>query len=385
MAISPEPHRQPSLRRIPALDGLRGIAIVLVLFHHLFVYEPTGPAGARVAVVAEFASHGVDLFFVLSGFLIARQLAALGSMPGFAARFWLHRAAKIVPLYLLVVFCVFVPLKGLLAFSGHIEKLGWLLPARQNWPWYVFFASNVRNAIDARFTNPALDVCWSLGIEVQFYILAFALARFVAPRQWPRIALACTFAAVAFRVGELRLGANWLQVLVLTPGRLDAFSIGAIAALAPSWLARLPAFIPYVVLCLPLFTAWSRMGEAVEIGGYTAVALAAGMFVERAARSAPGAKPNAVLGGTALVFMGRISYSIYLVHLPIRAAMRDMLLPHVRSLSTPGDWIAQAAYTLGTGATCIALGWLTWKYIEEPARRAVIALGTRAPSTVGST
>ena len=110
MAISPEPHRQPSLRRIPALDGLRGIAIVLVLFHHLFVYEPTGPAGARVAVVAEFASHGVDLFFVLSGFLIARQLAALGSMPGFAARFWLHRAAKIVPLYLLVVFCVFVPL-----------------------------------------------------------------------------------------------------------------------------------------------------------------------------------------------------------------------------------------------------------------------------------
>lgn len=364
-----------SSRRLPALDGLRGIAILLVLFHHLFVYEPAGWAGDRLAVLAEFASHGVDLFFALSGFLIARQLATLGTTPGFAGRFWLHRAAKIVPLYFLVVFLVFGPLRAVLVLSGHQEKLSWLMAARQNWPWYLFFVSNVRNAIDARFTNPALDVCWSLGIEVQFYILAFVVARFVAPAKWARMALAGVALAIAFRGTEVWLGAAWVQILVLTPGRMDAFALGIIAAMAPSWLARFPGPIPYLILCLPLVTPWSRANASVEIAGYTAVALAAGIFVERAARPSIGTQPGSFLTGRALSLLGRISYSIYLIHLPIRAALRDILLPHVRTLDSPKAWLMQSAYTLGTGAICILLGWVTWRYFEDPARKAVLRLG----------
>jgi peptidoglycan/LPS O-acetylase OafA/YrhL len=372
--VVPPVSRTSSPGRIPALDGLRGIAILLVLFHHLSVYDPAGPIGTRLSVIAEFASHGVDLFFALSGFLIARQLAGIRSVPGFAPRFWLHRAAKIVPLYFLVVFAVFGPLKELLTLSGYQEKLRWLLAARQNWPWYVFFLSNVHNAIDARFTNPALDVCWSLGIEVQFYLLAYFVARLVSPSRWPRVAIYGIVAAILFRVGEVMLGTAWVPILVLTPGRLDAFGFGIVAALAPAWLARCPLSVAYSLLAMPFLTHWSRTDASVQIIGYTYVALAAGVFIERASRPTPNSISQGFLTSRWLGFLGQISYSIYIIHLPIRAALRDLLLPSTRILDSPEAWVAQGAYYLGTGLVCVGAGWFTWKFIEEPSRLALLRL-----------
>jgi peptidoglycan/LPS O-acetylase OafA/YrhL len=367
----------PVGERITGLDGLRGLAILFVLFHHLFVFDPAGPVGERVAVVAEFASHGVDLFFALSGFLIARQLARSGTVPGFARRFWQHRLAKIVPLYLLVLLFVFVLLKPLFYLTSHQEKLGWLLSAGHNWPWYLFFASNIRNALDGRFTNPALDVSWSLAIEVQFYILAFVIARLFRPALWPRLAMAGIAVSVAFRAAEVAMGAEWIPILVLTPGRLDAFAFGVLAAMAPAGLARVPGLVTWIVLALPLFTPWSRADAWVELAGYTLVALAAGVAIERAARPVAPSPSFGILASPFLVLLGRISYSVYLIHLPLRAALRDILLPKVRVLDHPAAWIEQGAFTVGASVICIGAGWLTWRFFEEPARQAILAYGRR--------
>jgi peptidoglycan/LPS O-acetylase OafA/YrhL len=369
----PVPASTAPTDHLPALDGLRGLAILLVLFHHLFVFDAVSATGRRLASVAEFAGHGVDLFFALSGFLIVRQLAAGRTTTGFAHRFWIRRAAKIVPLYLLVIFGVFVLLPPLLAFTGHGEKLRWVHAAQGHWPWYLFFLSNVRNALDLRFTNPALDVAWSLAVEVQFYLLAFVMARWVAPARWVRLALMAIGVALAFRTCAVLAGTGWVPILVLTPGRLDAFAWGALAVLAPAWLARCPVVLPWAALALPVLVPWSRTSPAVEIAGYSVVALMAGVLIQRATRPGPPSGPVRVLSRPALVTLGRISYSVYLTHLPLRAVLRDGLLPAVRHLDTPRAWLEQGTFWFAGGLVCLLAGWLTWRFIEEPARQVTLA------------
>jgi peptidoglycan/LPS O-acetylase OafA/YrhL len=364
----------PAPDRLAPLDGLRGLAIVMVLLHHLFVYTPAGPVGARVASVVEFASHGVDLFFALSGFLIVRQLLAGRGQPGFNGRFWTRRAAKIVPLYVAMVGLVFFALKPLFQLTGHADKLAWVVAGENAWSWYLGFVSNAHNALDGRFTNPALDVAWSLGVEVQFYLLAFLLARWFTPAHWLRLAGAGVAAALLFRICGVLAGFSWIAVLVLTPGRLDAFAAGAVVALAPQLLARLPTRLVWVLLALPVVLPWSRENPLVEIAGYSAVALAAGIAIQRAGALPAGSAGHRLLTRPWLVTLGRISYSVYLTHLPLRAALRDGLLPPVRPLATWSDWLTQGAFWLGGGLACMLAGWLVWRWFEEPARKGMIRL-----------
>jgi peptidoglycan/LPS O-acetylase OafA/YrhL len=375
-AVSP-----PEAARLAPLDGLRGVAILMVLFHHLFVYTPPpGLVGSRVASVVDFASHGVDLFFALSGFLILRQLLAGHGRPGFSRRFWSRRAAKIVPLYVLMVALVFVALKPALSLAGQMDKLEWLLAGEHQWPWYLGFVSNVRNALDGRFTNPALDVAWSLGVEVQFYVLAFLGAHLTAPARWVRLAGCAVAGALLFRLGCVLAGYPWIAVLALTPGRLDAFAWGALAALAPRLLARCPLGMVWATLALPVLVPWSREQRLVEIGGYSLLALAAGIAIQRSCALTPGSAGHRCLTHPWLAVLGRISYSVYLIHLPLRAALRDLVLPRERAMDTLTAWLAQGAFWVGGGLVCVAAGWLTWRCCEEPARRLVIGLLAPRPA-----
>lgn len=367
----------PSAARWPSLDGLRGIAILLVLFHHLTVYEGATASGRMLASVAEFTGHGVDLFFALSGFLIAKQLERSAGQPGFGYTFWLRRAAKIAPLYFLAVFGVFVVLKSLLVWTGHHEKLIWLTASQAQWPWYAAGLSNVRNALDGRFINPALDVCWSLAVEIQFYLLAFLAARLVPRPNWQRVAVAALIGAVLFRAGCVVGDASWITILVLTPGRLDAFACGALAALMPGRFARMPLIFVGALLCTPFLVEWSRALPWVQIAGYSLVAVASGSVVSRAVQTDETAATRSWLAHPWLVYLGHISYSVYLTHLPIRAFLRDYTLPADRLLSSPGAWMAQIAFWICTGALCLGIGSLVYRFVEEPARQRILKIASR--------
>lgn len=367
------------LRRIPALDGLRGVAIALVLVHHLFVFTPTGASSRWVESLVEFASHGVDLFFVLSGFLITTQLAAGRARPDFAGRFWRRRFAKIVPVYLLLVVLVFAAMGVATRWFGSDGQFAWAAAAQGNWPWYVLFASNLRNTLDARFAIPPLDVCWSLAIEVQFYVAAFLVARLFAPKHWGALCVGAIAGALLFRAGCVAAGANWIQILVLTPGRLDAFAFGGLAAIAGRALARVPLTAVAIVAACPLILPWSRALSAVEIGGYTLVAAACGVAVAHASAAAP-AGVMRWLGAAVPSWLGKISYSLYLVHLPVRAVLRDRFLPSVRVLDGSVAWLQQAGFLVAGGVVCIAAGWAGWRFIEEPCRQYLIRLPGTAPA-----
>jgi peptidoglycan/LPS O-acetylase OafA/YrhL len=116
--------------------------------------------------------------------------------------------------------------------------------------------------------------------------------------------------------------------------------------------------------------------------GYTLVAIAAGLVIERISRTDPPSLPSRILGKPAMVMLGRVSYSIYLTHLPLRAALRDGFLSRVRPLDTPAAWLAQLGFWLGAGSTCVLCGWLTWRFFEEPTRRAIVGLLRPKPVSV---
>jgi peptidoglycan/LPS O-acetylase OafA/YrhL len=274
--------------RVACLDGLRGLAILMVLVHHLTVFDFTSGLPARLGTLAEFCSHGVDLFFVLSGYLILSRLQAGCSKPGWFGRFWVRRAAKILPCYLGVLAFVFLLLPFLLRAAGAGTKLATQTAVHGNWPWYATFTSNFLNAHDGRFTNPALDVCWSLGIEVQFYLLA-ALWVFFRGIPKPTTLALCFFIAIATRMTAQLCGAGWITILVLPWGRLDAFALGAATALGYwRWIAGYAGLVvAAATLAAPLIFPWSRETWWVQTAGYSAVAITGSHFVGIAAKARP--------------------------------------------------------------------------------------------------
>ncbi|HLL88149.1 MAG TPA: acyltransferase, partial [Tepidisphaeraceae bacterium] len=166
----------------PALDGLRGLAILLVMVSH-YVAPPAG--GGRWGLVFRRAADagwvGVDLFFALSGFLITGILLDAKGKPGFFRNFFARRTLRVFPLYygVLFVVCVLLPALGLL-------KLG--VPLSQRWLW--LYATNLfpllRSADGAGFFFPnSWDLqfghFWSLAVEEHFYLawplVVYALGR----------------------------------------------------------------------------------------------------------------------------------------------------------------------------------------------------------------
>jgi peptidoglycan/LPS O-acetylase OafA/YrhL len=363
-----------STSRLAGLDGLRGLAILMVLVHHLTVFDQTTGLPAQLGTLAEFCSHGVDLFFVLSGYLILDRLRAESNAPGWLGRFWVKRAAKIVPTYFASVAFVFLLLPISLHAVGAETKLATQMAAHGNWPWYATFTSNFLNALDGRFTNPALDVCWSLGIEVQFYLLAAFWVFFRGIPKPATLALGIII-AISTRVAAQLYGADWITILVLPCCRLDAFAFGAVIALGYwGWInGYIGRIIAIATLSAPFIFPWSRETWWVQTAGYTAVAVTCAFFVRVAANAPVGSYSGIFFGGKWLRFCGTISYSVYLTHLPLRAALRDIVLPRiVRPITGPSVLLQQTVFLLVGATVCLAVGWAVWRFFEEPLRRRVL-------------
>src|SRR5215471_8318316 len=163
----------PNPRHLPELDGIRGIAIITVLLYHLFCYSMfrhswTGLAHLAMKVT-ENMSHGVDLFFVLSGFLITGILLDSRTDPRYFRTFYARRALRILPLYYVVLAVILLcyPNSGpyvLLSFA-HL--------------------SNVAPALSITMVNGAM---WSLSVEEHFYLFWPLVVRRVRPAMVARIA-----------------------------------------------------------------------------------------------------------------------------------------------------------------------------------------------------
>jgi peptidoglycan/LPS O-acetylase OafA/YrhL len=352
----------------PELDGLRGVAVATVAVYH---FGKIGWLDGEPWLVPGGQS-GLDLFFVLSGFLITTLL--LDELRRFervdAGRFLWRRVLRLVP-------ALTVMMAGFLAvsFVGERHEPSHLLSSTG---WVLGFMTNL--AID----RPIEEVShtWSLSVEAHFYLIWCLVTLLVTARaRRPHRALALVAGAGAIAVAVNRAvaygsGDNVYGIYLGTPYRLDAPLIGALAgiALSAGWLDAIPrraaAWAGGVGVALFGVAAYQTRGLAPWMfnGGYTAVALCAAVVVV-APQLAGGGRVRAALRTRPLVALGKISYSLYLWHLPL----------YVWLARNAGPWPVAVKAVVGLGAS-LGVATLSYRFVEQPfLRRKARLAPTAAP------
>lgn len=166
--------------RIKALDGLRGIAVLLVIASHFFPYplHPNGIFERLYAGLINFGYSGVDLFFVLSGFLITRILISTRRQQSYFSSFYVRRILRIWPLYFSLRIATIVILPAIPQFSSH----HFFSTERGGSAYYWLFLNNFWSVLPIR-GYIFLAVTWSLAIEEQFYLVWPLIIWFFSPRR----------------------------------------------------------------------------------------------------------------------------------------------------------------------------------------------------------
>lgn len=286
----------PSASHRPQLDGLRAFAVLAVLVHH------AGPPGLTAAL--EPGAWGVQLFFVLSGFLITgillrgRAEVTGGRRSGMLRAFYIRRFLRIFPLYYAVLLAV-----ALLNGPG----------VRGNLWWHLAYLSNYHFAWHGSWSGPTSHL-WSLAVEEQFYLLWPWFVLFLPRRGLPVLLAAAVAAGPLARLVLWRQTGNELVATLPTPCCLDSLGLGGLLAWLwqeerdRRWLGRgaLAAGVGLAVLLLGL-----PLGEGARLVlGRTAGALVFVWLVDRAATGF-GGWAGRVLEFRPVVYLGTISYGLY--------------------------------------------------------------------------
>ena len=331
--------------RIPALDGVRGVAVLLVFFHHLILASGIDQDfwwDRQVFKLAHSSWLGVDLFFVLSGFLITGILLNSKGSKQYFRSFYGRRVLRIFPLYY-----------GYLILALLLFPL-WLPPESgqeliETQRWYWLYLSNVHVALEGWPSSPAIGHFWSLAIEEQFYLLwplaVWALTR----RQLLFLAAACFLGAVAIRI----VMPSSLDIYVLLPTRMDALAAGAFLALVVrgengiSVLGKWPMFL--FLACSTILLAiyleargsFSFHDPVNSIIGYTLVASAFASLIAMLLTAEPRSWLCRLFSARSLVFLGQYSYGLYVYHVSIiwflkSHGLQADLFPRLWGSSLPG-------------------------------------------------
>lgn len=334
------------------IDGLRALAVVpVILFHAGFEAFSGGFVG-------------VDVFFVISGYLITSIILAEQAAGSFTlAGFYERRARRILPA-LFVVLAACIPFAWAWMFPADLEGFANSLVA------VCVFASNIVFSREAGYFDTAAELkpllhTWSLAVEEQYYIffpLIVALVwRFARRWMW---AVFIAMALISLLAAELRVASRPAPTFYLLPTRgwelliggmlaLYAFQRPAVADVPPRWGLRAWAPVLGVVL---IGVAVFAFDKTTPFPGLTALlpTLGAALLIQFAdARVGVGR----LLGARAVVGLGLISYSLYLWHQPLFAFAR------IRSADEPG-----LVLIWGLIAAAFVLAYLSWRFVERPFR-----------------
>ncbi len=314
-AAPPDDEAQPSTRRlghIPALDGLRGVAIALVLLDHTGVLGVPSPLAGDVL--------GVDMFFVLSGFLITSLLLSeqLVHRTVRFGSFYARRAFRLLPALYVMLFVHLV-----YSQATHDPANPLRTELRTDWA-AVLYVSNWSWKWDLREAT-GLGQLWSLAIEEQFYLVwPVVVLLFLGIRRnltVVTVALLGLIAAVVVRrLTMYDHGTSWILIYQRTDTRADSLLVGAL--LAQLWVrGRTPTrSVPMLAWIGTLgFVVLLRIGDPtapfLNRGGYLLVAVCAALIVMGVTDGRwIGAK---VLAWAPLRGLGRVSYGLYLWHMPV--------------------------------------------------------------------
>jgi peptidoglycan/LPS O-acetylase OafA/YrhL len=356
-------------RYIPALDGIRGIAILAVLLHHCrFLLNPGYRFQYLLVKLFELGWCGVVLFFVLSGFLITGILLDSCCSPNYFSTFYARRFLRIFPLYYGSLALTFVGSRVLHVLLGAPDPIAHVSP----W-WYLGYVQNFRPT--PSLMDPYLGPLWSLAVEEQFYLVWPLLVLLLKPRAltWTCAALIPMSFLIRFhyagRTPDLDVFVN-----TFTPASLDALAAGALMAIAVRnrvWRGRVALLArPLTIICVIwfCFLAWRAGGLfeyefLIQSWGISALILIFAAVTFIAATTRRGLIAG-VLQLSGLRFVGKISYSLYVLHPLVMAVVIPIL----------GAFPAPAALDLAVNSekivlvllACITVAAGSWFYFEKP-------------------
>jgi peptidoglycan/LPS O-acetylase OafA/YrhL len=339
------------------LDALRAFAIIAVMVRHFW---------PEIQPDIDLGSRGVRLFFVLSGFLITgillRSRMAADIIPGsrgYAIRhFYIRRALRIMPVYYLT-----------LAVTGLVG----VGAIRQFLDWHLLFGTNIHFALQGDYGGPASHL-WSISVEEQFYLLWPWIVFFVPLARLPIVLGGTVLVGPVFRLAGYLAGVNWVALNVLPMSSLDSLGLGALLAWFYAARAeRLPALrrtlrrlalvaIPIILIAwthrsvnVPAWGGWVRL-----VPDDTAWAVLSLWLIDRAAQGFTGTVGR-LLEWRPLVYLGTISYGVYLFHLFVPDAWylfsTAVGLPLLR---------AKPLQFLAWSIVSVALAAVSWHLVERP-------------------
>jgi peptidoglycan/LPS O-acetylase OafA/YrhL len=349
--------------RIEELDGLRGIAILLVIgFHYVNnqLVNSDVQVGKILSKLTSFGWVGVDLFFVLSGFLIGNILIHNRGSKNFFRTFFLRRLLRIVPNYYLLII-VFIVICQLPYFQQNIFLTGHnTLPV---WSYFTMF-HNLFMASTESMGNAAMSITWSIGIEEQFYII-FPFIVFLAKPKWlPAILIGAVLLAPVFR----NQYNSWIPPYVLLFCRMDALAMGILVAYAfannkfagmgkAGFWVIISIMAVDAIICACLFLKYEDIGVlrntlfAVFFAGCLILALTQQKTLY-----------GAILRNKLLIWIGTLSYSLYLFHYLILG-----LFHHVSGQNAPGIYDMKGIWvSIAALLASLAVAWLVYRKLETP-------------------
>lgn len=360
----------------PALDGLRGLAILAVVAHHVTLIKPATALETGVSALAHMGWAGVDLFFVLSGFLITGILIDSRGGKRYFTTFYARRTLRIFPLYYLIIFVSYHVLPHFPLWYRRLVGQG-VVPPEWN---YWLFLSNFTMAESNVFSHGILGVSWSLAIEEQFY-LAWAIVVWLCPPAWlgPLCAMVVLGTPV-LRAIAINAGASELTVYALTPFRADALAAGGWLAWmtrrpGTDWIYRLGPWATLVGIGGVAGLVWwdghfSWDGGPKQVIGYSLLALAASGLLVCALRKPEDSRWTRALSAGWLRMFGRYSYCLYLIHLPVMWAVRYTIFDPTRAPLLFGSALpAQVLFWILAVVPAVTLAWLSWIAFEQPILR----------------
>jgi len=358
-------------KRIDELDGIRGIAILLVFAFHAFKrasYFTTNPILDYIAKLTSIGWIGVDIFFVLSGFLITTILLGKRGEKDYFKNFYARRVLRIFPLYYVML--------GIIIFSMPAVEPGAQAHILEKLPFYLLYQQNWLMA--AGDLPPIyLLVTWSLAIEEQFYLFWPFLIYFLQKRRLVIANIGIILFSMLARIIVALVSNDPTNTLYIsyysTITRLDTLALGALIAVIfkefPLWQARLkkmalPAL--YVSTALVLIVVLLPNSEElynnvpVRLMGYTVLAILGGASIVVSLTYSRSSLLRRFFRNDMLRFFGKYSYALYLIHPLVLQIFLDLLWD-----AKFRGWQAYVVYLVISFGLTVILSLLSWNLLEK--------------------